>query len=163
MASRILGMGDMLTLIEKAQTDFDEKKAQELEKKFRTQKLTLTDFYDQLCQMKKLGSLQDIMGMLPGMNPKMLKDASFDEKIHIAYRGYHPFDDGIRTGKPFYYQLQPTKKGSQKDAGLSIEEINRALKAVRCRSEMIEADVRHAEKTWPQTRRFRRLWKSGRP
>ena len=80
MASRILGMGDVLTLIEKAQESFDAKKAAELEQKLRKNKFTLSDFYDQLVQVKGMGSLSDIAGMLPGMNGKALEGAMVDEK-----------------------------------------------------------------------------------
>ncbi len=73
MASRILGMGDVLSLIEKAQQTFDAKKAAELEQKLRKNKFTLADFYDQLVQIKGMGSLSDIAGMLPGMNAKHWK------------------------------------------------------------------------------------------
>lgn len=79
MASRILGMGDMLSLIEKAEAAFDAKKAAELEQKLRKNKFTLADFYDQLVQIKGMGSLNDIMGMLPGMNAKALEGATVDE------------------------------------------------------------------------------------
>ncbi len=79
MASRILGMGDMLSLIEKAEQSFDAKKAAELEQKLRRNKFTLADFYDQLVQLKGMGSLSDIAGMLPGMNGKALEGASLDE------------------------------------------------------------------------------------
>ena len=80
MASRILGMGDMLSLIEKAQQTFDLQKAAELEQKLRKNKFTLSDFYDQLVQVKGMGSLADIAGMLPGVNAKALEGASVDEK-----------------------------------------------------------------------------------
>ena len=80
MASRILGMGDGLSLIEKAEASFDAKKAAELEQKLRKNKFTLADFYDQLVQIKGMGSLNDIMGMLPGMNAKALEGATVDEK-----------------------------------------------------------------------------------
>ena len=80
MASRILGMGDVLSLIEKAQESFDAKKAAELEQKLRKNKFTLSDFYDQLVQVKGMGSLSDIAGMLPGVNSKALEGATVDEK-----------------------------------------------------------------------------------
>lgn len=80
MASRILGMGDVLSLIEKAEAAFDSKKAAELEQKLRKNKFTLADFYDQLVQIKSMGSLTDIMGMMPGMNAKALEGATVDEK-----------------------------------------------------------------------------------
>ena len=81
MASRILGMGDMLSLIEKAQQTFDMKKAAELEQKLKKNRFTLTDFYDQLVQIKGMGSLSDLAGMIPGMNAKALDGASVDEKV----------------------------------------------------------------------------------
>jgi len=80
MASRILGMGDMLSLIEKAQQNFDAKKAAELEQKLRKNKFTLSDFYDQLVQFKGMGSIADIASMLPGVNAKALEGAAVDEK-----------------------------------------------------------------------------------
>ena len=80
MASRILGMGDVLSLIEKAQQSFDAKKAAELEQKLRKNKFTLADFYDQLVQIKSMGSLADIAGMLPGVDAKALDGANVDEK-----------------------------------------------------------------------------------
>ncbi|MBL7575150.1 signal recognition particle subunit FFH/SRP54 (srp54) [Peptoniphilus asaccharolyticus DSM 20463] len=80
MASRILGMGDVLSLIEKAQANVDEKKAKELEEKLRTQTFTLDDFLDQMEQMRNMGPLEDLIGMIPGVNSKALKDINFDGK-----------------------------------------------------------------------------------
>jgi signal recognition particle subunit SRP54 len=87
MASRILGMGDVLTFIEKAEAAFDEDKARELEKKIRKDSFTLEDFRDQLLQIRKMGSLESILQMIPGVSKKMkgMGDIGFDEKelIHI--------------------------------------------------------------------------------
>jgi signal recognition particle subunit SRP54 len=82
MASRILGMGDVLTLIEKAEAVFDEKKAKELEKKIRKDSFTLEDFRDQLQQVRKMGSLESILGMIPGLSKQMkgMGSVDFDEK-----------------------------------------------------------------------------------
>ncbi|MCI9351620.1 MAG: signal recognition particle protein [Lawsonibacter sp.] len=80
MAGRILGMGDMLSLIEKAEQSFDQKKALELQEKLRKNKFTLTDFYDQMKQLKNMGSLSDIVGMLPGVKASDLEGASMDTK-----------------------------------------------------------------------------------
>ncbi len=80
MASRILGMGDVLSLIEKAQENFNEKKALELEQKMRKQQLTLEDFLEQMQELKRMGPINEIMGMMPGMNNKMLKNVDVDEK-----------------------------------------------------------------------------------
>ncbi len=79
MASRILGMGDVLSLIEKAEQAYDEKKAAELEQKLRKSLFTLDDYLDQLGQIKKMGNLQQLMGMIPGMKAGALKDAQIDE------------------------------------------------------------------------------------
>ena len=80
MAGRILGMGDVLTLIEKAEASIDEKKAKELEERLRANKFTLSDFYDQLVQLKSMGSMQDILSMMPGVDAKALSGANIDEK-----------------------------------------------------------------------------------
>ncbi|MEM5779705.1 MAG: signal recognition particle protein [Lawsonibacter sp.] len=81
MASRILGMGDMLSLIEKAEQSFDQKKAMELQEKLRKNKFTLTDFYDQMAQLKNIGSLSDIAGMIPGIKASDLEGATMDGKL----------------------------------------------------------------------------------
>ena len=80
MASRILGMGDILSLIEKAEAAFDEKNAKELEKKMREQTFSLEDFLDQMRQLKKMGNLDQILAMMPGANTGALKNAQVDEK-----------------------------------------------------------------------------------
>lgn len=80
MASRILGMGDMLSLIEKAEQAIDMKKASELERKLRTQQFTFSDFLDQMEQMKNMGPIQDIIKMLPGVDNKALKNLDVDER-----------------------------------------------------------------------------------
>ena len=80
MASRILGMGDVLSLIEKAQNQFDEKKAKELEEKIKAQSFDFNDFLDQMQQIKKMGPMQDILAMIPGVDSKMLKQVNFDNK-----------------------------------------------------------------------------------
>ena len=80
MAKRILGMGDVVGLIEKAEEFVDEKKAKELEEKIRSQTFTFDDFLDQMQQMRNLGPLEDLLGMLPGMNNKAMKNLKIDEK-----------------------------------------------------------------------------------
>ncbi len=80
MASRILGMGDMLTLIEKAQTSFDQEKAKEMEKKMMKAEFTLEDFLDQMEQMKNMGPLDQMMEMIPGMNKAKMGDMQLNEK-----------------------------------------------------------------------------------
>ena len=87
MASRILGMGDVLTLIDKAQETIDEKKAQELEEKIRKQQFDLDDFLEQFKQIRKMGSFSQILGMLPGIDKKMLESVDTEENekkmLHI--------------------------------------------------------------------------------
>lgn len=80
MASRILGMGDILTLIDKAQEAFDEKQAKALEKKIKEQTFDLNDFLDQIGQMKNMGPLDQMLGMLPGVNQKALKGLKVDDR-----------------------------------------------------------------------------------
>lgn len=80
MASRILGMGDVLTLIDKAQQAFDEKQARELEEKIRRQSFTLDDYLAQMQQMKKMGPLQDLLKMIPGVNASAISSANIDER-----------------------------------------------------------------------------------
>lgn len=80
MASRILGMGDVLSLIEKAQQSFDEKKAKELEEKILKQKYDFDDFLEQLAQMRNMGPLEELLKMIPGVNQAALKNVTIDEK-----------------------------------------------------------------------------------
>ena len=80
MASRILGMGDVLTLIEKAEQSFDEKKARETAERLLQNRFTLSDYLDQMNQLRGMGDLGDLAGMIPGMDPKALKGAKMDEK-----------------------------------------------------------------------------------
>ena len=127
MASRILGMGDVLSLIEKAQTAFDEKKAVELEKKMRTASFTLDDFLDQMQQIKKMGPLNQVLGMIPGMDNKALKDVDLDEKqfdrvaaIVQSMTRQERNNPGILNAS----RRQRIAKGS----GTTVTEVNRLLK-----------------------------------
>ncbi len=125
MASRILGMGDVLTLIEKAETAIDEKKAAELEKKLRTAKFTLADYYDQLIQIRSMGSVQDMLEMLPGMGN--LKNVEIDEKALGRTQAI------IQSMTPYERENPACLNHSRKrriavGSGTSVEEINRLLK-----------------------------------
>ncbi len=125
MASRILGMGDVLTLIEKAEAAFDEKKALELEKKLRTSKFTLADYYDQLIQMKSMGSMQDMIGMLPGMGN--MKNVQIDEKALSR-------TEAIIQSMTVYERENPAclnhsrKRRIAAGSGTKVEDVNRLLK-----------------------------------
>ncbi len=127
MASRILGMGDMLTLIEKAQQSFDEKKAAELDKKLRSNRLTLTDLYDQLVQLKSMGSLSDIAGMLPGMDKKALAGATVDEKALSRTEAIILSMTQKERENPAVLNFS-RKKRIAAGSGTKVEEINRLLK-----------------------------------
>ena len=81
MASRILGMGDMLSLIEKAEQQYDEKKAAQLEEKLRKNRFTLTDYMEQMQQLRKMGDLSQLAGMMPGQLGKQMQNTQVDEKI----------------------------------------------------------------------------------
>jgi len=87
MASRILGMGDMLTLIEKAQESYDDEKAAELEKKMRKNQFTLEDFLEQFGQIKNMGGLAKMLNMMPGMNSKAMQDVDMDGSDHTIHDG----------------------------------------------------------------------------
>ena len=137
MASRILGMGDVLTLIEKAEAAFDQKKAEELEKKLRSNKFTLADFYDQLVQLKGMGSLQDIAGMMPGMNMGALKDAAIDEKALSRTEAI------IQSMTPYERENPAVLNHSRKrrvaaGSGVRVEDINKLLKQCEMRNQMMK-------------------------
>ena len=127
MASRILGMGDVLTLIDKAQAAYDEKQAAELEQKMRQQTFTLDDYLEQLGQIKNMGDLDQLVGMMPGVNRAALKDAKLDEKhlahteaiIHAMTRRERERPDIINASR---------KKRIAAGSGTSVEEVNRVLR-----------------------------------
>ncbi len=127
MASRILGMGDVLSLIEKAEQAIDEKKAAELERKLRESSFTLSDYLDQLHQLKNMGNLESILGMIPGMNKGAMKDAKVDENalkhteaiilsMTMAERERPELINGSR------------RKRIAAGSGTSVEEVNRLMK-----------------------------------
>ena len=127
MASRILGMGDVLTLVEKAQDAFDEKQAAKLEAKLRKGRMTLTDFYEQLKQLKGMGNMNDILGMMPGMDKKALSGAKIDEKA-LAHT-----EAIILSMTPKERENPEIIKYSRKrriaaGCGLKVEDVNRLLK-----------------------------------
>ena len=127
MASRILGMGDVLSLIEKAEAAYDEKNAKELEKKFREQTFSLDDFLMQLRQLKKMGNLNQLLGMLPGVNTSALKDAQVDEKQMVRI-------EAIILSMTKEERLRPEilngsrRKRIAAGSGTSVEDINKLLK-----------------------------------
>ena len=135
MASRILGMGDMLTLIEKAEKAFDAKKAAEMEEKLRSSKFTLQDFYDQLLQLKSMGSMQDILAQMPG--GANLKNVSLDEKqmahteaIILSMTPRERENPGIIGAS--------RKKRIAAGCGLKVEDVNRLLKSFEQMQKMMK-------------------------
>ena len=128
MASRILGMGDILSLVEKAQENIDVKKAKEMERKIRRQEFTLEDFLEQMQQVRSMGPLEDLLGMIPGLG-KQFKGAKpdFDEKeiIHI--------EAIIKSMTPDERRNPSLINGSRKKriargSGTKVQEVNRLLK-----------------------------------
>ena len=127
MASRILGMGDVMTLIEKAQENFDEKKAHELEKKMRTGKMTLTDFHDQMKEMRNMGSMTEMLGMIPGLNAKALAGAQIDEKQMARTEAIILSMTPKERDNPDLINFS-RKKRIAAGCGLKVEDVNRLLK-----------------------------------
>ena len=128
MASRILGMGDMLTLIEKAEAAFDAKKAAELEQKLKSNKFTLSDFYDQLSQLKNMGSLDEIAAMMPGTNAGALKGAQVDEKAMGRTAAIIQSMTPLERENPQILNAS-RKKRIAAGCGLQVSDVNRLLKS----------------------------------
>ena len=127
MARRILGMGDVLTLIDKAQAQFDEKKAAELEEKLRQSIFTLDDYLEQMQQLKGMGSLEQLAGMMPGMKPGALKDAKLDEKVLIHQEAIIKSMTRKEREKP--EMLNASRKVRiAKGSGTTVEEVNKLIK-----------------------------------
>ncbi len=125
MASRILGMGDVLSLIEKAEENFDKKKAEELEKKMRESTFTLTDYLEQLAQLKKMGSLESVLAMMPGAGN--LKDIQVDENALMHTEAIILSMTPKERENPNIIDSS-RKKRIAKGSGTSVEEINKLLK-----------------------------------
>ena len=127
MASRILGMGDILSLIEKAEAAYDEKNAKELEKKMREQTFSLDDFLDQMRQLKKMGNLEQLIAMVPGVNAGALKNAQLDESQMAK-------TEAIILSMTKQERLKPEiingsrRKRIANGSGTSVEDVNKLLK-----------------------------------
>ena len=127
MASRILGMGDMLTLIEKAEQQFDMQKAQQLAEKLKKNRFTLQDYYDQIVQMKGMGSMEEILGMMPGVNAKALEDATINEKA-LAHTEAIILSMTPREREDPSILNSSRKKRIAAGCGLQVVDVNRLLK-----------------------------------
>ncbi len=137
MASRILGMGDVLSLIEKAQTAIDEEKAREMEAKLRSQEFGFDDFLDQMSQVRKLGSMSDILGMIPGMGAKQMQNIDIDEK-HVDR-----IEAIIKSMTPYERQHPDVINGSRRKriaqgSGTNISEVNKLLKQFKETKKMMK-------------------------
>lgn len=129
MASRILGMGDVLSLIEKAETTLDEKKAMELEAKLRKNKFDLNDLLNQLREMKKMGNLKEMLAMLPGVG-KQLNDVEIDERQFDRTQAIILSMTPAEREKPDL--INPSRKRRiAAGCGMQVEDVNRLLKQYR--------------------------------
>ncbi len=138
MASRILGMGDMLSLIEKAEQALDEKKALELEQKMRSATFTFDDFLDQMEQMKKMGPLEQLIGMIPGVNKQALQGASIDERklLHIEAM----IKSMTKGERELRDKLTPKRRERiAKGSGTTIGEVNALVKQFEQMQKMMKA------------------------
>ncbi|RIJ69220.1 signal recognition particle protein [Rummeliibacillus sp. POC4] len=146
MASRILGMGDVMTLIEKAQAAVDEEQAKALEEKFKTQSFTLDDFLEQMSQVKKLGPLDEILKMLPGANKiKGLENAKIDDKqighIEAIILSMTPAE---KTNPEIINASR--RKRIAKGSGSSVQEVNRLIKQFEDMKKMMKQMTGMAQK-----------------
>jgi signal recognition particle subunit SRP54 len=137
MADRILGMGDIVTLVEKAQEQFDEEEARKLQKKIARNQFNFDDFLKQIQQIKKMGNVKDLMGMIPGMG-KALKDTDIDDD---AFKGIEAI---IRSMTPEERQNPKILNGSRRrrianGSGSDIQEVNRLIKQFAETSKMMKA------------------------
>ena len=137
MASRILGMGDVLTLIEKAEQNFDEKKALEAAERLRANRFTLSDYLDQMGQIKSMGDLGDIAGMLPGMDAKALQGAKLDEKAMARQEAIILSMTQAERDNPSLLNSS-RKKRVAAGSGTSVVDVNRVLKQFEAMQQMVK-------------------------
>ncbi len=127
MASRILGMGDVLSLIEKAQQSFDEKQAKELEKKMLTNDFNLDDFLSQMQQVKKMGPIKNLLGMIPGLNMSAIKEEDIDEKQLVHVEAIIQSMTKAERRNPDILNAS-RKRRIAKGCGMTVQDINKLLK-----------------------------------
>lgn len=137
MASRILGMGDIVTLVEKAQQNVDQEQAAKLERKLRRQQFTLQDFFDQLQQIKKMGPLDQLMGMIPGVKSNMLKGLSVDDHSFVKIEAI------INSMTPEERQRPQIINGSRRKrislgSGTRVQDVNQLLKQFQMMQKMMK-------------------------
>ena len=137
MASRILGMGDVLTLIEKAEQSFDEKKALEAAEKLRANKFSLSDYLDQMAQLKNMGDLQDLAGMIPGLDAKALKGAKMDDKMLAHQEAIILSMTQAERDNPSMLN-RSRKKRIAAGSGTSVVDVNRLIKQFDAMQQMMK-------------------------
>lgn len=137
MASRILGMGDVMSLIEKAQSSFDLKKAQELEEKIRRESFDFNDFLSQLDQIRNMGPLEDLLAMMPGMNKKTMAGLSFDEKEIARVEAMIRSMTDEERRKPEIINAS-RKERIANGSGTSVPELNKLLKQFKDMRKMMK-------------------------
>ena len=137
MASRILGMGDVLTLIEKAEQSFDEKKALEAAEKLRANKFSLSDYLDQMAQLKNMGDLQDLAGMIPGLDAKALKGAKMDDKMLAHQEAIILSMTQAERDNPSMLNSS-RKKRIAVGSGTSVVDVNRLIKQFDAMQQMMK-------------------------
>ena len=137
MASRILGMGDMLTLIEKAEQSFDEKKALEAAEKLKANRFTLNDYLDQMEQLRNMGDLGDLMSLIPGMDSKALKGAQIDEKALNRQKAVIQSMTMKERENPSIINSS-RKKRIAAGCGQSVVDVNRILKQHEAMQQMMK-------------------------
>jgi len=137
MASRILGMGDVVSLVEKAQETVDRKNAEKLEKKLRRQEFTLEDFYDQLQQIKKMGPLDQLIQMIPGMKSSMLKGISVDDRSFVKVEAIINSMTPVERRRPQIIDGSRRKRIAS-GSGTTVQDINQLLKQFQMMQKMIK-------------------------
>ena len=137
MASRILGMGDVLTLIEKAEQSFDEKKALEAAEKLRANRFTLSDYLEQMGQLKNMGDLESLMGMIPGVDAKALKGAKVDEKAMARQEAIILSMTPAERDNPALLNSS-RKKRIARGSGVDVVDVNRLLKQFDAMQQMMK-------------------------
>ena len=135
MASRILGMGDVLTLIEKAQQSFDEKKALEAAERLKANRFTLSDYLDQMNQLKSMGDLDSILGMIPGVDAKALKGAKLDDKAMSRQEAIILSMTQAERENPSILNSS-RKKRIAAGSGTTVVDVNRLLKQFEAMQQM---------------------------
>ena len=140
VADRILGMGDVVSLVEKAQEQYDEKQARELKKKLARDQFTFEDFYDQIQQVKKMGNIKDLAGMLPGMD-KALKDVDIDNRT--AYKATEAIIQSMTVEERRHPEIinGSRRKRIADGSGTSLPEVNRLLKQFEGTRKMMKSAV----------------------